>query len=85
MVADTREDFNLVFESSLQSVLPRFGVKEAKDEQKAALVYVLSAKDVFVSLLTGFGKSFSNRERVVPKAKWKRSNCSRIGNFTISI
>ena len=57
MAADTREDFNSVFESNLQSVLPRFGVKELKDEQKAALVYVLSGKDLFVSLSTGFGKS----------------------------
>lgn len=57
MAADTREDFSSLFESSFQSVLPRFGVKELKDEQKAALFYVLSGKEVFVNLPTGFGKS----------------------------
>ena len=57
MAADTREDFSSLFESSFQSVLPRFGVKELKDEQTAALFYVLSGKEVFVNLPTGFGKS----------------------------
>ena len=57
MAADTREDFSSLFESSLQSISPRFGVKELKDEQKAALFYVLSGKEVFVNLPTGFGKS----------------------------
>ena len=43
--------------SSLQSILPRFGLAELKDEQKKALFYLLSGKDVFVNLPTGFGKS----------------------------
>ena len=67
-MADTREDFSSLFESSFQSILPMFGVKELKDEQKAALFYVLSGKEGFVS-----------------KAKWKSSNCNRVGDFTVSV
>lgn len=57
MAADTRDDFKAIFETSLQSILPRFGLAELKDEQKKALFYLLSGKDVFVNLPTGFGKS----------------------------
>lgn len=57
MAADTREDFKAMFETSLQSILPRFGLTELKNEQKKALFYLLSGKDVFVNLPTGFGKS----------------------------
>ena len=46
-----------IFEKSLQSILPRFGLAELKDEQKKALFYLLSGKDVFVNLPTGFDKS----------------------------
>ena len=57
MAADTRDDFKAVFETSLQSILPRFGLTELKNEQEKALFYLLSGKDVFVNLPTGFGKS----------------------------
>lgn len=54
---DTLDDFKAIFETSLQSILPRFGLTELKDEQQKALFYLLSGKDVFVNLPTGFGKS----------------------------
>jgi len=57
MAGDTQNDFKAIFETSLQSILPRFGLTELKDEQKKALFYLLSGKDVFVNLPTGFGKS----------------------------
>ena len=57
MAVDTRDDFQAIFETSLQSILPRFGLTELKNEQKKALFYLLSGKDVFVNLPTGFGKS----------------------------
>ena len=61
MAADTRDDFKAIFEKSLQSILPRFGLAELKDEQTKALFYLLSGKDVFVNLPTGFGKSLCPR------------------------
>ena len=57
MAADMRDDFKAIFETSLQSILPRFGLTELKNEQKKALFYLLSGKDVFINLPTGFGKS----------------------------
>ena len=48
MAADTRDDFKAI---------PRFGLIELKNEQKKALFYLLSGKDVFVNHPTGFGKS----------------------------
>jgi len=57
MAADTRDDFKAIFETSLQSILPRFGLTELKNEQKKALFYLLSGKDVLVNLPKGFGKS----------------------------
>jgi len=39
------------------NILQRFGLTELKNEQKKALFYLLSGKDVFVNLPTGFGKS----------------------------
>ena len=57
MAAYTRDDIKAIFEKNLQSILPRFGLAELKNEQKKALFYLLSGKDVFVNLPTGFGKS----------------------------
>ena len=57
IAADTRDDFKALFEKCLQSILPRFSLAELKDEQKKAMFYLLSGKDVFVNLPTGFGKS----------------------------
>ena len=54
MAADTRDDFKAIFEKSLQSILPRFSLAELKDEQKKAMFYLLSGKDIFVNLPTGF-------------------------------
>ena len=48
---DTLDDFKAIFETSLQSILPRFGLTELKVEQKKALFYLLSGKDVFVNPL----------------------------------
>ena len=45
------------FESSLKAVLPKFGVTELCAEQKQALWHLISWRDVFVNLPTGFGKS----------------------------
>ena len=45
------------FESSLEAVLPKFGVAELREQQKLALLHLISGKDVFVNLPTGFGKS----------------------------
>ena len=56
MAANTRDYFEM-FESSLCSILPRFALRELKDEQKRALFHLVSGKDVFVNLPTGFGKS----------------------------
>lgn len=62
MAADTLDDFKTIFETSLQSVLPRFGLTELKNEQKKALFY-LSGKDVFVNL---------------PHGLWQKSNLSTV-------
>ena len=56
MAADSLDDFKAIFETSLQSILPHFGSAELKDEQKKALFYLLSGKDVFVNLPMGFSK-----------------------------
>ena len=45
------------FESSLRSVLPKFGLRELYNEQMQALYYLVSGNDVFANLPTGFGKS----------------------------
>ena len=45
------------FESKLKAVLPKFGVAELREQQKLALLHLISGKDVFVNLPTGFGKS----------------------------
>ena len=49
--------FEELFEASLKSILPRFGITELYEQQKEALFYLVSGKDVFVNLPTGFGKS----------------------------
>ena len=45
------------FESSLKAFLPKFGVTELRADQKQALLHLISGRDVFVNLPTGFGKS----------------------------
>ena len=45
------------FESSLKAVLHKFGVTELHAEKKQALLHLISGRDVFVNLPTGFGKS----------------------------
>lgn len=45
------------FESSLNGVLPKFGVTVLRTEQKPALLQLISGRDVFVNLPSGFGKS----------------------------
>lgn len=56
-MASDANHYENIFESSLRNVLPRFGLTELYDEQKQALFYLVSGKDVFVNLPTGFGKS----------------------------
>ena len=68
MAADTRDDFKAVFETCLQSILPRFGLTELRNEQKKALFYLFYGKDDFVNLPTGFGKSLNCR-------LWLRKGC----------
>ena len=94
MAADMRDDFKAIFETRLQSILSRFGSTELKNEQKKALFYLLSGKDVFVNLPTGFGKSLiyqlsniSSCGRVVEKAisEWQYSKWHCVGDFTFGI
>ena len=44
--ANTWDGFKAIFESSLQSILPRFSLTELKDEQMMSFYYLLSGKDV---------------------------------------
>jgi len=53
---DTLDDFKAIFETSLQSILPHFGLTESKDEQKKALFYLLSGKDVLSIFLRALAK-----------------------------
>lgn len=46
-----------LFEASLRIILPKFGIIELYEQQKQALFYLVSGKDVFANLPTGFGKS----------------------------
>ena len=48
MAAAARSQCEEIFESSLQNVLPKFELKEFKDEQ--ALFHLVSENDVFVNL-----------------------------------
>lgn len=46
-------------EESIQFAATRFGIEKVKDQQKSALTAFLQGRDVFCSLPTGFGKSFT--------------------------
>ena len=47
------------FDNSLKAVLTKFGVTKLRAEQKQALLYLISGRDVFVNLPTSFGKSLA--------------------------
>lgn len=88
MAADTRDDFKTIFETSLQSVFPRFGLTEVKNEQKKALFY-LSGKDVFVNLPLGLWQK-SNISTVTSGCgrdveKGQYSKWHSVGDFTFGI
>ena len=51
------DTFEEKFKSSVKAVLPKIGLTVLKQEQNRALFHLISGKDVFVSLPTGYGKS----------------------------
>ena len=51
------DTFEEKFKSSVKAFLPKIGLTLLKQEQNGALFHLISGKDVFVSLPTGYGKS----------------------------
>ena len=64
---------NTCFNAALDQVCAKFGIREIREEQRKAIEMFFEGKDVFVSLPTGYGKSFIFQAiPVIASLLWKK-------------